>query len=190
MESVPPLAVNDFHQFQRLQFHFYHQRVYFGTEITIKNHAGNGHQNTERGVIECHGNTVSELCGIAATCSRSAYAKNFYHADQGAEQTHQRTQRSNGSQCGEITVKVMGDRTTRFFDGFFHDFARAAVIFQTCRKNLSQGRMFLETYKHIFAYPVLPVFLHYLGQQISRRYHAQPQGPYAFAYNARGDDGR
>src|SRR6185437_8393635 len=96
LKSVPPLSVNDFHQFQRLEFHFYHQRVHFGTEVTIKNHAGDGYQDAECGVVERYGNAVGELSRIAAARGGRTHAKNFYHADQGSEQAHQRAQGSNG----------------------------------------------------------------------------------------------
>src|SRR5574340_1573383 len=60
------LAVNDFHQLDRLLLHFHHQGFSLGAEEAVEDHAGYGHDQPHGGVIERDRDAVREHGRTAA----------------------------------------------------------------------------------------------------------------------------
>src|ERR1700704_1359650 len=63
------LAVRQLDQLDRLLFHFDDEVVDLGAEMAIEDHARDGDDQSQRGVVERHRNTVGEQNRIRARCS-------------------------------------------------------------------------------------------------------------------------
>src|SRR5450631_597959 len=82
------LAVRELDQLDRLLFHLKDEVVDLGAEMAIEDHAQNGDDQSQRGVVQRHRNSVRELDRIRA--GGGLRTKNLDHADDGAEEPEQR----------------------------------------------------------------------------------------------------
>src|SRR2546423_15271290 len=102
--SLPTLAVRQLDQLDRLLFHFDDEIVVLGAEMAIEDHARNGDDQSERGVIRRHGDTMRQQNRVRT--SRGLRPEDLDHADDGAEEAQQWRHRGDGAKRGEKTRKI------------------------------------------------------------------------------------
>lgn len=107
--------------------------------MSIENHRRDGDEDAETCVVQRYRDAMSKLLWIRR--SRALRAKNLDHADDRAEQAHQRCDRSDGAQAGEEALQLMRDAAPRFFDGFLHGLTCALDVAQTRCQYAPQRRV-------------------------------------------------
>src|SRR3954451_15189619 len=64
VKASAAIAVHEVDEADRLLLHLDDQPVHLGAEVPVENHARNGDDESERGVVQRHRNAVRELYGI------------------------------------------------------------------------------------------------------------------------------
>src|ERR1700746_141150 len=59
-------SVNKFHQLHCLQFHLDHEAVHQGAKMAVEDHAGDGNDQPEAGVVKRYGNSMRQGLRIVA----------------------------------------------------------------------------------------------------------------------------
>src|SRR3990172_5254105 len=140
--EIEALAVHDVDELARLLLHLMHEALDRAAEMTEENHRWYGDDQAKAGVVKRDRNAVREL--HRAATGRTLRAEDLDHADHRAEQAHQRTDRGDGAQRGEIALKLVRHAPARLLDRILHHVARALVIAQSCREHLPEGRILRE----------------------------------------------
>src|SRR5215468_2393675 len=83
-----PFAVHDLHQLDGLRLHLDYEVVNFGPEVAVEDHARDGHDQAECGVVESNGDAVRELLRVTAHARPALRAEDLDHADNRSEQPH------------------------------------------------------------------------------------------------------
>ncbi len=113
-----------------------------GAEMAPEDHARDGDDQAEAGVVQGDGNTVSQLLGIGA--GRRLRTEDFDHADDRAEQAHQRADRGDGAERGQVALELVGNGAAGLLDRLLHHLAGATDVAQASGQHATERRMALK----------------------------------------------
>src|ERR1700687_3456740 len=127
------LAVRQLDQLDRLLLHFEDEVVDLGAEMAIEDHARDGDDESQRGVVERYRNPVREQNRIRT--GGGLRPEDLDHADDRTEKPEQGRHRRNGAERGQKTREIVADDAADLFDRPLHDRPRALDIGQSRRQH-------------------------------------------------------
>src|SRR5579864_1223359 len=164
--EVEALAMNNINELGRLLFHLDHKTFDPTPEVAEEDHCRYRDDKSEPRVVQRHRDAVSKLLRIRP--GRRLRAKNLDHANHGAEKTHERADRGDGSERSQESLELVGDGAPGFLDRILHDVARTLVITQARSENFSERRILRQLDEHLIGNALPLVGGDHLLQQTGR----------------------
>src|ERR1700732_3598223 len=130
------LAVRQLDQLDPLLLQLDDEVVDLGAEMAIEDHARDGDDESQRGVVECYRNPVREQNRIRP--GGGLRSEDLDHADDGTEKAEQGRHRRNGAERGQQTREVVADDAPALFDRLLHARPWALDVGQSRRQHAAQ----------------------------------------------------
>src|SRR5882672_11536816 len=159
-------SVDHVDQPRRLLFHLDHEAFDQAAEVAEENHGWNGDHQAESRVIQRHGNAVGQFLGVGS--GGRLRAEDLDHADDGAEQAHQRADRGDSPERCQKALQFVCHRAAGLLDRVLHDVARTPVVAKTRSQYLAERRILRELFKHVLTHSLLLVCSEHLLEQAAR----------------------
>src|SRR6267378_3592463 len=126
---------------------------------------GNGGRKSS---LEWRSPDRSPCCTVPRKSGGRLRAEDFDHADHGAEQTHQRTDRCDRPERRQEALQLVRHRATGLFDRVLHHVARTLVVAKARGQYLAERRVLRELLEHVLAHSLLLVCDEHPLQQAAR----------------------